>query len=215
MYLSDNPVASPADTLVIFQVCIVVTTVFDICALNVQQKLALLQQGINTIPKLQLLGTEQDDLFHMLKPSTSLPLNCGSCEFTIDAVTNLTALVRTANSSVRHPIQMYLGRLTLTNMLIVLQRVMKRPVWKTMISQVHESSIFMILLNMKHLILSCGVRKVWLVFPFIMLSRNPCHLDTCLLMTRSNFFTKPDMWEWNGEKTKSGCANHSKLYPAH
>jgi hypothetical protein len=39
------------------------------------------------------LGTKQDDLFNKLKPLTVLPLNHGSCEFTIDTVTNLTALV--------------------------------------------------------------------------------------------------------------------------
>jgi hypothetical protein len=93
VYLLDNPVPSPTNTLVTFQVCIAVTSIFDICALNARQKLALLHQGINTIPKLQLLGTKQDDLFNKLKPSTSLPLNCGSYEFTIDSVTNLTALV--------------------------------------------------------------------------------------------------------------------------
>jgi hypothetical protein len=49
--------------LVIFQVCIAVVTVFDVCALNPRQKLALLRQGINTIPKLQLLGAKQDDHF--------------------------------------------------------------------------------------------------------------------------------------------------------
>jgi hypothetical protein len=68
VYLLDNPVPNPANTLVIFQVCVAVVTVFDVCALK-------------------------DDLLNKLKPSTLLPLNCGSCEFTIDAVTNLTALV--------------------------------------------------------------------------------------------------------------------------
>jgi hypothetical protein len=68
-------------------------SVFDVCALNPRQKLALLRQGINTIPKLQLLGTKQDDLFNKLKLSTLLPLNHGRCEFTIDMVTNLTVLV--------------------------------------------------------------------------------------------------------------------------
>jgi hypothetical protein len=71
----------------------VVDTVFNVCALNVCQKLALLRQGVNTIPKLQLLGTKRDDLINKLKPSTSLPLNRRGCEFTVDAVTNLTALV--------------------------------------------------------------------------------------------------------------------------
>jgi hypothetical protein len=89
VYLSENPVTNPANTLVIFQVCVAV----DMCTLNICQKLALLHQGINTIPKLQLLGTKWDDLFNKLKPSTLLPLNCGGCEFTIDVVTNLTALV--------------------------------------------------------------------------------------------------------------------------
>jgi hypothetical protein len=56
VYLSENPVPNPANTLVIFQVCIAVNTVFDVCALNPRQKLALLRQGINTIPKLQLFG---------------------------------------------------------------------------------------------------------------------------------------------------------------
>jgi hypothetical protein len=86
-------VPNPANTLIAFQVCIAVVAVFDVCALNARQKLALLWQGINTIPKLQLLGTKLDDLFNKLKPSTSLPLNRGSCEFTIDVITNLTALV--------------------------------------------------------------------------------------------------------------------------
>jgi hypothetical protein len=93
VYLAENPVPNPANTLRIFQLCVAVDTVFHVCALNTRQKLALLRQGINTIPKLQLLGTKQDDLFNKLKPSTSLPLNRGGCEFTIDAVTNLTALV--------------------------------------------------------------------------------------------------------------------------
>jgi hypothetical protein len=93
VYLSENPVPNPANTLVIFQVCIAVNTEFDLCALIPRQKLVLLHQGINTIPKLQLLGTKQDDLFNKLKLSTLLPLNCGGCEFTNNAVTNLTALV--------------------------------------------------------------------------------------------------------------------------
>jgi hypothetical protein len=75
VYLSDNPVPNPANTLIIFQVCIAVVSIFKVCALNAQQKLALLRQGINTIPKLQLLGTKQDDLFNKSKPSTLLPLN--------------------------------------------------------------------------------------------------------------------------------------------
>jgi hypothetical protein len=39
------------------------------------------------------MGTKWDDPFNKLKPSTPLPLNCGGCEFTIDAITNPTALV--------------------------------------------------------------------------------------------------------------------------
>jgi hypothetical protein len=107
VYLLDNPVPTPTNTLIIFHMYIVVTTVFDVCALNARQKLALLRQGINTIPKLQLLGTKKDKLFNKLRPLTSLPLNRCRCEFTIDAVTNLTPLVlliRIANSLDRHPI---------------------------------------------------------------------------------------------------------------
>jgi hypothetical protein len=68
VYLADNPVPNPANTLVIFKVGIAVTAIFYICALNARQKLALLRQGINTIPKLQLLGTKQDNLFNKLNP---------------------------------------------------------------------------------------------------------------------------------------------------
>jgi hypothetical protein len=48
VYLSDNPVPYPANTLVIFQVCIAVNTIFDVCALNPRQKLALLCQGMTS-----------------------------------------------------------------------------------------------------------------------------------------------------------------------
>jgi hypothetical protein len=72
-YLSENPVPNPANTLVIFQVCVVIVTVCDMCALNERQKLALLRQGINTIPKLQLLGTKRDDLFNKLNPQHHYP----------------------------------------------------------------------------------------------------------------------------------------------
>jgi hypothetical protein len=37
VYLSENPVPNPANTLVIFQVCVAVDTVFDVCALNVPE----------------------------------------------------------------------------------------------------------------------------------------------------------------------------------
>jgi hypothetical protein len=120
VYLSDNPVLTPANTLVIFQVFVAVDTVFDVCALNAHQKLALLCQGINTIPKLQLLGTKQDDLSNKLKPLTLLPLNCGGHEFTIDAVTSLTTLVllyKDCKQFGQTPIQMHLDRLSLMNML--------------------------------------------------------------------------------------------------
>jgi hypothetical protein len=44
--LSDNPVPNPANTMIVFQTCLVVNTIFDVCILNAHQKFALIWQGI-------------------------------------------------------------------------------------------------------------------------------------------------------------------------
>jgi hypothetical protein len=204
VYFSDNPVLTPANTLVIFQVCVAVDTVFDLCALNARQKLALLHQGINTIPKLQLLGTKQDDLFNKLKPSTLLPLNRGGCEFTIDAVTNLTALVlfyKDHKQCGQTPNLNAFGQAELNE-------YVKRITEGDEKSDEEDDSItgtgkFNLLSGMRHLSWNCSRRKGWQVFPSTMSFEKHCHLDMCLLMMKSSVSIKSDRWEWSAGKIRS------------
>lgn len=81
-----------ANTLRIFQVCASVDTVFDTCGLTVRQKLSLIRQGINTVPRLRLLGTTYESIRNSLKPIMALPVTRGGCEFGINIITSLAAL---------------------------------------------------------------------------------------------------------------------------
>ena len=90
-WLVNHPNPSDAQALVVFQTCPEAEAVFATCGCTMRQKLALIRQGINSIAKLRLLGKTREKVFEVLKPTTTLPVNRGGCEFGIDVTTALTA----------------------------------------------------------------------------------------------------------------------------
>ena len=86
-----NPRPNDANTLTVLAACAEADSVFDTCGLLTVQKLALIRQGVNSIAKLRLLGSDRKSVLESLKPVTALPVNRGGCEFGLDIVTNLTA----------------------------------------------------------------------------------------------------------------------------
>jgi hypothetical protein len=91
--LVEKPVPTNANTLRIFQVCGEADGVFRICGLNKRQKLAMIQQGVNSVAKLQLLRRDQAAIQVLIKPIAVLPLNCGGTEFGINIIMVLAAVI--------------------------------------------------------------------------------------------------------------------------
>ena len=93
-YLIEQPVPNNAETLTILQTCNDANTIFETCSCSTRQKLALIRQGVHSIAKLRLLGRDRKAIQDMVKPITTLPVNHGGTEFTINIVTALTAAVQ-------------------------------------------------------------------------------------------------------------------------
>jgi hypothetical protein len=93
-HLVETPVPGAATVLRIFQRCAAVDADFMVCGLNERQKLALIRHGVNTIAKLWLLGKDRSAIQTLAKPIVALPLNRGGCEFGLNIITALAALVR-------------------------------------------------------------------------------------------------------------------------